>query len=96
MTNQITTPITYLEGEEVVGDLGRPCHLTGSVQAQHQEVEDQAVELHDEGGKLQATDDAVRVGVVHVLHRETVTKEMEHYLTHQHKLAENVKKGLMK
>ena len=56
-----------LEAEEVVGHLGRAGHLAGPVQTQHQEVHDQAVVLHDERGKLQPSDDAVRVGVIHVL-----------------------------
>ena len=53
--------------EEVVGHLRGPGHLGGAVQAQHQQVQHQAVVLHNEGCELQPTDDAVRVGVVHVL-----------------------------
>ena len=56
-----------LEAEEVVGHLWGAGHLASTVQAKHKEVHDQAVVLHYEGGKLQPTDDAVRVGVVHVL-----------------------------
>lgn len=56
-----------LEAEEVIGHLRRSSHLTGSVQTQHQQVHHQPIVLHDERGKLQATDDTVRVCVVHVL-----------------------------
>ena len=54
-------------GEEVVGDGGRACDLGGAREAEDEQVEHQPVELHHEGGELQAADDAVRVGVVHVL-----------------------------
>ena len=56
-----------LVGEEVVGHLRGPSHLAGSLQPQHQQIQHQPVVLHDEGGKLQASDNAIRVGVVHVL-----------------------------
>ena len=56
-----------LEGEEVVGHLWWTRHLGGTIQTQHKQVKNQTVELHDEGSKLQATGDAVGVGVVHVL-----------------------------
>lgn len=56
-----------LERQEVIGHLRGSSHLTGPVEPQHQQVHDQAVVLHDERGKLQTTDDTVRVGVVHVL-----------------------------
>ena len=56
-----------LERQEVVGHLRRASHFRGALQAQHQQVEHQAKVLGDERGELQAADDAVRVGVVHVL-----------------------------
>lgn len=56
-----------LETEEVVGHLRRAGHLTGTVQAQHQQVHHQAVVLHNERGKLEPPDYAVGVGVVHIL-----------------------------
>ena len=62
-----------LETEEVVGHLRRAGHLAGTVQAQHQQVHHQAVVLHNEGGELEPPDDAVRVGMVHVLHRQRKT-----------------------
>lgn len=56
-----------LETEEVVGHLWRAGHLTGAVQTKDQQIHHQAVVLHDERSKLQTSDDAVRVGVIHVL-----------------------------
>ena len=56
-----------LVGEEVVGDLRRTGHLAAALQPQHEEVQHKAVVLHHEGGKLEAPDHTVRVGVVHVL-----------------------------
>lgn len=56
-----------LETEEVVRHLRWPGHLTGSLQPQHQQVQHQAIVLDDERGKLQPTDDAVTVCVIHVL-----------------------------
>ena len=64
-----------LEAEEVIGHLGRAGHLTGPVQAEHQQVHHQAVVLHDERGKLQPSDDAVRVGVIHVLEENKKRKK---------------------
>lgn len=61
-----------LETEEVVGHLRGARHLTGTVQAEDQQVHHQAVVLHNERSKLQASDDAVRVGVVHVLEEMNV------------------------
>lgn len=58
---------TVLEAEEIVGHLRGSSHLTGAVKTQNEQVHHQPVVLHNEGGKLQAPDDAVRVGVVHVL-----------------------------
>lgn len=60
-----------LEAEEVVGHLRRPGHLTGPLQPQDQQVQHQAVVLHDERGELQPADDTVAVGVVHVLRNTT-------------------------
>lgn len=60
---------TVLEAEEIVGHLWRSSHLAGTVKTQNEQVHHQAIVLHNEGGKLQAPDDAVRVGVVHVLER---------------------------
>lgn len=58
-----------LIGQEVVRHLRGACHLTGTLQAQHQQVQHQTVVLHYEGGELQTTDNAIGVGVVHVLGR---------------------------
>lgn len=63
-----------LETQKVVGHLWRTGHLTGTVQAQHQQIHHQAIVLDDERGKLETPDDAVGVCVVHVLHRQE-TKE---------------------
>ena len=60
-----------LERQEVVGHLRRAGHLAGSLEAKNEEVEHEAVVLDDERSKLQAADDAVRVGVVHVLQTPT-------------------------
>ena len=57
----------HLVLEKVIWHLRRPSHLTSSLQPEHQEVQHEAVVLDDERGKLQTSDDAVRVGVVHVL-----------------------------
>lgn len=57
-----------LKREEVVWHLWRSRHFTGTLEAKHKKVEYETVILHDERCKLQAADDAVRVGVVHVLH----------------------------
>lgn len=58
---------TVLEAEEIVGHLGRSSHLTSTVKTQNEQVHHQPIVLHNEGGKLEAPDDTVRVGVVHVL-----------------------------
>ena len=60
-----------LERQEVVRHLWRSSHLTGTLQTQHKKVEYQPVILDDERRKLQATDDAVRIGVIHVLITDT-------------------------
>mmetsp|Transcript_8730 Transcript_8730/g.18587 ORF Transcript_8730/g.18587 Transcript_8730/m.18587 type:complete len:747 (-) Transcript_8730:2392-4632(-) len=57
------------EGQELVGHLGRARHFTGPCEAQQQQVQDQTVVLRDEAGKLQSSDEAVAVGVAHVLVR---------------------------
>jgi hypothetical protein len=59
-----------LEGfveHEFVGVLGGAGELAGAVQAENEQVEDQAVELEDEAGELQALDNPVIIGVVHIL-----------------------------
>ena len=56
-----------LETEEIIGHLGWAGHLAGTVQAQHQQVHHQAIVLYNERRKLEAPDDAVGVGVVHIL-----------------------------
>ena len=56
-----------LEREEVVGHLRGSRHFRGALETQQQQVQHQAEELHDEGGELQTANDAVRVGVIHVL-----------------------------
>lgn len=56
-----------LECEEVIWELGRSDHLAAPMQTEHEKVENQAVVLDDERSELQASDDAVRVGVIHVL-----------------------------
>lgn len=64
-----------LETEEVVWHLRGPSHLTSSVQTQHQQIHDQAIVLHDERGKLQASDDPVGICVVHILERKNCNSE---------------------
>lgn len=81
-----------LEAEEVVGDLRRSCHFTGAVQAQNQQVHHQAVVLHDEGGKLKSSDDAVGVGVVHVLKRRVRGKEITNKITNESDIFSNLYK----
>lgn len=53
--------------QEVVWHLWRPSHLGGAFQTDNEEIENQAVVLHDERGKLKTTDYAVAVDMVHVL-----------------------------
>ena len=55
------------EREELIRPLRRPRELRGTGEPKHEQVEHQAVVLHDEAGELQAADEAVRVGVRHVL-----------------------------
>jgi hypothetical protein len=47
--------------------LGGAGELAGAVQAENEQVEDQAVELEDEAGELQSLDNPVIIGVVHIL-----------------------------
>src|SRR6218665_291969 len=56
-----------LEGQKVIWHLRRSNHFTGSLQAEYQQVKDKAIELDDERCKLQTSDDAIRVRVIHVL-----------------------------
>ena len=58
------------EGEELVGALWGPGQLRRARKAEQQQVQDEAVVLRDERGKLQAADEAVAVGVAHVLVRD--------------------------
>mmetsp|Transcript_42357 Transcript_42357/g.95841 ORF Transcript_42357/g.95841 Transcript_42357/m.95841 type:complete len:242 (-) Transcript_42357:2172-2897(-) len=55
------------EAEVVVRELRRPRDFRGPGEAQHQQVDHQSVVLKDEGRELQASDEAVRVDVHHVL-----------------------------
>ena len=55
-----------LERQKVVGHLRWTGHFRSTLQTQQQQVQHEAEELDDEGGELQTTNDAVRVGVVHV------------------------------
>lgn len=48
-----------LKTEKVIWHLRGPSHLTGSVQSQYKQVHHQAIILHDERGKLQASDNPV-------------------------------------
>eukprot|EP00438_Fugacium_kawagutii_P036610 Skav217820 [mRNA] locus=scaffold889:237880:242886:- [translate_table: standard] len=59
--------VHILEGQELVRQLRRTCNLGGSGQTQHQQIQHHAVVLEDKGAKLQTLDEAVGVGVVHVL-----------------------------
>lgn len=52
--------------QEVVRHLRKSSHLTRALKVKNQEVEYQAVILEDEGGKLQATDEAECVRVSHI------------------------------
>jgi len=63
----------------VWADLGRSSELRSARQAQHEQVEDEAVVLEDEGRELQTANQAVRVGVIHVLVVELKKKEKEEH-----------------
>ena len=54
-------------GQELVGRRRRPRELGRAREAEEQEVEHEAVVLHDERGELEPSDDAVGVRVGHVL-----------------------------
>ena len=54
------------EAHELIWKSWGSSHLRGTLQAMHQEVEDQAVVLEDETGKLKASYKAVGVGVRHI------------------------------
>lgn len=56
--------ITVLE--EVVRELQRTGHFTGTLEAEDEEIEDEAIVLEDESGELKTTDEAISVGVRHV------------------------------
>ena len=55
------------EAQEVIGYLRRASNLCGSCETQHEQVQHQAIVLHDKGSKLQAPDQPIGVGVSHVL-----------------------------
>lgn len=78
-----------LKREEIVGHLRRPSHFTGPLKAQDKQVKHQAVVLDNERGKLQATDDAVRVGVIHVLHTDTQHQLLQQIIIMKHCLHNN-------
>ncbi len=67
-----------LEGEEVIGHLWWSSHLAGALQPQHKKVQYQPVILDYKGGKLETTDDPVRVGVIHVLRGRGEVKREGH------------------
>lgn len=48
-----------LETKKVIWHLRGPSHLTGPVQSQYQQIHHQAIVLHNEGSKLQASDDPI-------------------------------------
>lgn len=56
-----------LESQEVIGHLGRTRHFTSALQAQHKQIQHETVILRDERCKLQTSNDAVAVRVIHVL-----------------------------
>lgn len=56
-----------LESQEVVGNLWWPGNLSSTGQTQHEQVQHQAIVLHDEGRKLQPSDQPIGIGVGHVL-----------------------------
>ena len=59
-----------LVGEEVVWFARRARHVAAALQAKYQQVIHQAIILHHERGELQAPDNSIRVGVVHVLQHQ--------------------------
>jgi len=62
-----------LKGEEIIRHLWWSSHFTGSLKTKYKKVKHQAIILDNERGKLEATNDAIRVGVVHVLHTATTS-----------------------
>ena len=69
-----------LEGEESVWHLWWSSHLAGSLQTQHQQVHHQTVVLYHKGGELQASDDTIRIGMIHILktnrNKVSITKDI--------------------
>lgn len=57
--------ITILK--EVIRHLGRPRHLTCSLKAKNEEIEDQTIILEDEGRELETADKTISIGMCHVL-----------------------------
>lgn len=55
------------EAQEVIGDLRGTSNLCSPCKTQHEQIQHQAIVLHDEGGKLQTPDQTIGVGVRHVL-----------------------------
>lgn len=55
------------EAQEVIGYLRRASNLCGTCQTQHEQVQHQAIVLHDKGSKLQTPDQPIGIGVSHVL-----------------------------
>ncbi len=55
------------EAQEVIRYLRRASNLCGTSETQHEQVQHQAVVLHDKGSKLQTPDQPIGVGVSHVL-----------------------------
>lgn len=56
-----------LETQEIIWHLRWASHLTGSVQTKNQQVHHQTVVLNNERSKLESTNNAIGVGVIHVL-----------------------------
>lgn len=59
--------MNHLESEELIGALRWTGQFWRSSEAENEKIQNEAVVLDDEGGELEASDDAKRVGVVHVL-----------------------------
>ncbi len=55
------------EAQEVIGYLRRASDLCGTCETQHEQVQHQAIVLHDKGSKLQTPDQPIGVRVSHVL-----------------------------
>lgn len=54
------------EGHEFIGLLGGPGQFAGSFESQNEEIEDETVELKEEGGEAESVNYTVRLRVVHV------------------------------